>query len=166
MDAEKNRASLDDDLNTASLPTITEEDGESIRSGSTTSSNKNSTGSAMASASPSTAVTANEAEADGGGKKDKEKKKKKKGKHKDAVSGGSAFYSAEDHDTAQQILVDLCSEMKDLKSSMQEGQEKASENLDSNEQLMRRLADQMEMLQAAPLQHSFIFIKHTYIIQP
>ena len=37
--------------------------------------------------------------------------------------------------------------MKDLKTSMQQGQEKTSENLDSNQQVMRQLADQMQMLQ-------------------
>ncbi|KAL3807963.1 hypothetical protein ACHAXA_010765 [Cyclostephanos tholiformis] len=71
---------------------------------------------------------------------DNDKKKKKKARGKD--SGRSEL----DYDTAHQILIDLCTEMKDLKKSMQEGQKKASENLESNQQVVTRLADQMEML--------------------
>eukprot|EP00571_Detonula_confervacea_P016946 CAMPEP_0172303918 /NCGR_PEP_ID=MMETSP1058-20130122/5413_1 /TAXON_ID=83371 /ORGANISM="Detonula confervacea, Strain CCMP 353" /LENGTH=406 /DNA_ID=CAMNT_0013014955 /DNA_START=85 /DNA_END=1302 /DNA_ORIENTATION=- len=133
---------MDDDLNTASLPTITEEDGESVRSGSTAKSNQKSTGEEMAAASAGDAQVEGAGGANNEGKK--EKKKKRKGKNKDA---SAASYSAEDHDTAQQILVDLCSEMRDLKNAMQNGQDKTGENLDSNQQIMRRLADQMEMLQ-------------------
>lgn len=125
-------SSLDDDLNAASLSTITEED-ESVRSGSTTS-NKKSNGEEMASTE--------EAHREGAAGKDK--KKRKKSKLKGVAVGG---YSPEDHDTAQQILVDLCTEMKDLKNVMQIGQEKAGENLDSNQQVMRRISDQMQMLQ-------------------
>ena len=74
------------------------------------------------------------------GSKDTKKHKKKKAKGKDAG------HSATDYDVAQQILIDLCTEMKDLKKSMQDGQKRASENLDSNQLVVTRLADQMEML--------------------
>ena len=74
------------------------------------------------------------------GSKDTKKDKKKKAKGKDAG------HSATDYDVAQQILIDLCTEMKDLKKSMQDGQKRASENLDSNQLVVTRLADQMEML--------------------
>lgn len=132
---EDSRTSLEGDL-----PTITEEDGESVRSGSTTQSNPKSNGAESASAAASSAAAAAEE-----GKKEKSKREKKK-KKKDAAAA-AAGYSAEDHDTAQQILVDLCTEMKDLKNSMMDGQDKTCENLDSNQQVLRRLADQMGMLQ-------------------
>eukprot|EP00584_Thalassiosira_punctigera_P006448 CAMPEP_0172534272 /NCGR_PEP_ID=MMETSP1067-20121228/6704_1 /TAXON_ID=265564 ORGANISM="Thalassiosira punctigera, Strain Tpunct2005C2" /NCGR_SAMPLE_ID=MMETSP1067 /ASSEMBLY_ACC=CAM_ASM_000444 /LENGTH=214 /DNA_ID=CAMNT_0013319049 /DNA_START=236 /DNA_END=876 /DNA_ORIENTATION=+ len=118
-----------DDLNTTSLPTITEEDGESVRSGSTAPN----------------ATTAEDA------KKEKKKKKKAKSKEAAAAAAAAAMYS-EDHDTAQQILVDLCTEMKELKQSMQEGQDRTTvamtENLDSNQQVVRSLSEQMEAMQA------------------
>lgn len=128
------RSSLDDD----DLPTITEEDGDSVRSGSTAKSPSKGTDTMAATED----LNNNE------GKKEKEKKKKKKAKA--AAAAAAAIYS-EDHDTAQQILVDICTEMKDLKNSIQEGQEKTSvamtSNLDSNQQVMHSLTDQMEMLQ-------------------
>ena len=74
------------------------------------------------------------------GSKDTQKDKPKKAKGKDAG------HSATDYDVAQQILIDLCTEMKDLKKSMQDGQKRASENLDSNQLVVTRLADQMEMI--------------------
>lgn len=152
------------DLDTTSLPTISEEDGDcSVRSGSTTksdekksgyddflsvlkcsgTSNNNKNGDANGTAAligggPPQAVSTDDLNSNDSDRK-KEKKKKKKGKHKE--------YSDIDHDTAQQILVDLCTEMKDLKTSMQHSQDKASENLDSNQQVMRKLANQMEMFQ-------------------
>mmetsp|Transcript_725 Transcript_725/g.1201 ORF Transcript_725/g.1201 Transcript_725/m.1201 type:complete len:421 (-) Transcript_725:275-1537(-) len=130
------RSSLDDN----DLPTITEaeEDGESVRSGSTAKSPPKGTDT----------MTATDDLNNNEGKKEKEKKKKKKAKA--AAAAAAAIYS-EDHDTAQQILVDICTEMKDLKNSIQEGQEKTSvamtSNLDSNQQVMHSLTDQMEMLQ-------------------
>ena len=166
---------LDDDLDTTALPTITEEDGDSsVRSGSTTkskekdeagfdeflavigkgkdnnggtsSNNTNNTSVAAASAAATgrQSPTNNEVNSNESSENKAKKKKKKRGKRdKDPLNG----YSPEDHDTAQQILVDLCTEMKDLKASMQRGQEKTSENLDSNQQVIRQLADQMQMLQ-------------------
>ena len=165
---------LDDDLDTTALPTITEEDGDSsVRSGSTTkskekdeagfdeflavigkgkdnnggtsSNNTNNTSVAAASAAATgrQSPTNNEVNSNESSENKAKKKKKKRGKRdKDPLNG----YSPEDHDTAQQILVDLCTEMKDLKASMQRGQEKTSENLDSNQQVIRQLADQMQML--------------------
>jgi len=124
----------DDDLNTTSLPTISEEDGDSHCSSSTTD-RKN--GHANASSLDSN---------DNDGRR--EKKKKKKAKLKDATSVSASDY---DHDTAQQILVDLCTEMKDLKTTMQSQQEKTSaamtSNLDSNQRVITSLAEQMDMLQ-------------------
>mmetsp|Transcript_26061 Transcript_26061/g.56223 ORF Transcript_26061/g.56223 Transcript_26061/m.56223 type:complete len:405 (+) Transcript_26061:142-1356(+) len=123
--------SLEGDIN-ASLPTITEEDGESVRSGSTAKSIPNNTNT----------TAAEDAK--------KEKKKKKKSKNKEAAAA-AAIYS-EDHDTAHQILVDLCTEMKELKNSMQERQEQTSaamtSNLNSNQQVMQSLTDQMGALQS------------------
>mmetsp|Transcript_30661 Transcript_30661/g.58147 ORF Transcript_30661/g.58147 Transcript_30661/m.58147 type:complete len:396 (+) Transcript_30661:281-1468(+) len=123
--------SLEGDIN-ASLPTITEEDGESVRSGSTAKSIPNNTNT----------TTAEDAK--------KEKKKKKKSKNKESAAA-AAIYS-EDHDTAHHILVDLCTEMKELKTSMQERQEQTSvamtSNLNSNQQVMQSLTDQMGALQS------------------
>ncbi|KAL7534302.1 hypothetical protein ACHAXR_005777 [Thalassiosira sp. AJA248-18] len=133
---------MEDDL----LPTITEEDGDSVRSGSTAKT-KSPTGGAetMASADDGQAEEFNNE-----GKKEKKKKKKAKARES-AGGGGGALYTGEDHDMAQQILVDLCTEMKELKNSMQDGQEKTNDamtsNLDSNHKVMRSLTDQMEMLQ-------------------
>ncbi|KAL9182439.1 hypothetical protein ACHAXT_013091 [Thalassiosira profunda] len=112
----------EDDL----LPTITEEDGESVRSGST-SADKDKL--------PIDKMMAGDK---------KEKKRRKKREKKDVFSG-------EDHDTAQQILVDLCTEMKDLKNSMQEGNDATNSamtsSLESNQKVVQRLTDQMEMLE-------------------
>jgi len=120
--------SLEGDIN-ASLPTITEEDGESVRSGSTAKSIPNNTNTTAA---------------------EDAKKEKKKSKNKEAAAA-AAIYS-EDHDTAHQILVDLCTEMKELKNSMQERQEQTSaamtSNLNSNQQVMQSLTDQMGALQS------------------
>jgi hypothetical protein len=113
------------------LPTITEEDGDSVVSGSTEKSSKNNEDNLVGAMSTGGTPSV--------GSKDIEKKKKKRAKGKDAD------HSA-DYDTAQQILVDLCTEMKDLKKSMQEGQKMASDNLESNQHVVARLADQMEML--------------------
>ena len=132
---------LDDDLNTASLPTIAEED-DSTHSGSTNTAkdvgNKQNGDGATA--------------AKEGGKTDEERKeekrrgkKEKKKKHKE-----HAAYT-EDHDTAHQILVDLCNEMKALKASMKEDQEMTNTtmvgNLESNQLVMKSLTDQMEAMQ-------------------
>lgn len=131
----------DDDLNTASLPTIAEED-DSTHSGSTNTAkdvgNKQNGDGATA--------------AKEGGKTDEERKeekrrgkKEKKKKHKE-----HAAYT-EDHDTAHQILVDLCNEMKALKASMKEDQEMTNTtmvgNLESNQLVMKSLTDQMEAMQ-------------------
>jgi len=131
---------VDDDLNTASLPTITEED-ESIRSGSTASKrarSKKANGVAAA-------ATRDEGEKTDLEKRIEEKrqaKKEKKKKHKDTFQS--------DHDAAQQILVDLCNEMKELKTSMKEDQEKTNTamvgNLESNQLIMKTLSDQLEAM--------------------
>lgn len=126
------------------LPSITEEDGESsVRSGkskSSTSNNNDEGNNKNTAAQPAAAEPEIK----------KEKKKKKKSKTKEP--GGAGDYSAEDHDTAQQILVDLCTEMKDLKNSMEGSQIKTNEtlssNLDSNSKVMASLSSQMEMLQS------------------
>lgn len=111
------------------LSTIAEEDGDSVVSGSTAKPN--------ARRSPSSVVKVSTASE---GSKDKERKKKKKAKIKDAA----ADY---DYDTAQQILIDMCKEMRDLKEAMQEGQKKATENLDSNRHVLTQLEVQMGLLQ-------------------
>ncbi len=135
------------DLKASSLSTI-EEDGESesVRSGSAISNPLESADTMLA--------TAESTDLFGVGgdvvrsEKDKEKKKRKKSRRKDA-DAASSFYSfaAVEHDTAQQILVDLCTEMKELKTFMQNGQEKAIANLDSNQQIVTALVAQMDMLQ-------------------
>ena len=136
---------LDDDLNTASLPSIAEED-DSIRSGSTTASkdagNKQADDGAAAATREGDKTEEERKEEKRRGKKEKKKK------HKEH----NAFQYAEDHDTAQQILVDLCNEMKELKTSMKEDQEKTSTtmvgNLESNQLIMKSLSDQMEAMQS------------------
>lgn len=133
---------LEDDI----LPSICEEeeDGESVRSGSPAkgqTGDANANGATQAGAPSTSSGDSNE-------KKDKKKDKKEKRKSKKDLP---AHYSGEDHDTAQQILVDLCTQMKELKNSMQEGQEKSNEhltsNLDANHKVMKSLTDQMEMVQ-------------------
>jgi len=130
---------LDDDIN-ASLPTIAEED-DSIRSGSTTASkeagNNNSDNGAAAATREGGKIEEERKEERRRGKKDKKKRLKEQ--------------YAEDHDTAQQILVDLCNEMKELKTSLQEDQEKTTTtmmgNLESNQLVMKSLSEQLEAMQ-------------------
>jgi hypothetical protein len=110
------------------LPTITEEEDTDVLSVAAESSKNAEHPFAEGTSTGTSAVC------------DDDKKKKKKAKSK------SSSKSEVDYDTAQQILIDLCTEMKDLKKSMQEGQKKAVENLDSNQHLVTKLADQMEML--------------------
>jgi hypothetical protein len=116
------------------LATITEEDEDTVVSIATEKeeSNKNADSALDEAMSAEGTPSA--------GSKDTKKERKKKAKGKDAG------HSATDYDTAQQILIDLCTEMKDLKKSMQESHKRASENLDSNQHVVMRLADQMEML--------------------
>ena len=132
---------LDDDLNTASLPTIAEED-DSTHSGSTNTakdvgSKQNGDGATAAREDGKTDEERKEEKRRG--------KKEKKKKHKE-----HAAYT-EDHDTAHQILVDLCNEMKALKESMKEDQEMTNTtmmgNLESNQLVMKSLTDQMEAMQ-------------------
>ncbi|KAL7493190.1 hypothetical protein ACHAWT_005306 [Skeletonema menzelii] len=131
---------LDDDIN-ASLPTITEED-DSTRSGSTTASKEagNKQADNVAAAAASEAGKAEEERKEGKRRGKRERKKKLKEQY------------AEDHDTAQQILVDLCNEMKELKTSLQEDQETTTTtmiaNLESNQLIMKSLSDQLEAMQA------------------
>ncbi len=135
-------AALDDDLNTASLPTIAEED-DSIRSGSTTASkdagNKKADDGAAAAAREGGMTEEERKEEKRRGRKEKKKK------HKDAFQ-----YADVDHDAAQQILVDLCNEMKELKTSMKEDQDKTNTamvgNLESNQLIMKTLSDQLEAM--------------------
>jgi hypothetical protein len=109
------------------LPTITEEEDADVVSVAKSSTNAERPSAEGTSTGTSTVG-------------DDDKKKKKKAKSK------SSGKSDVDYDTAQQILIDLCTEMKDLKKSMQEGQRKAVENLDSNHHVVTKLAEQMEML--------------------
>ena len=153
------------------LPTITEEDGDSsIRSGSTTKSGDNATTSADTSggfdeflgvlkgnnnnkdndtpqSSASTTDNNNEVNSNDSSKK-KEKKKKKRGKRDKDPHSTIVRYSPEDHDTAQQILIDLCNEMKELKNTMSTAQSATSDNLTSNSQVLKSLNVQMEMIQS------------------
>lgn len=152
------------------LPTITEEDGDSsIRSGSTTksgdkdttatdtsggfdeflgvlkgSNNKDNDTTPQSSAST---TDNNEVNSNDSSKK-KEKKKKKRGKRDKDPHSSTGGYSPEDHDTAQQILIDLCNEMKDLKNEMSNSQSATTTNLDSNSKVMKSLTTQMEMIQS------------------
>jgi len=148
------------------LPTITEEDGDSsTRSGSTTKSgdkdtsggfdeflgvlkgskdNKDDTTTPQSSA---TTTDNNEVNSNDSSKK-KEKKKKKRGKRDKDPHSTSIGYSPEDHDTAQQILIDLCNEMKELKNTMSTAQSATTTNLDSNSKVMKSLTTQMEMIQS------------------
>lgn len=73
--------------------------------------------------------------------KETKKKKKKKSKSKDADD------TQYDYDAVQQILIDICKEMKDLTESIQEGQTKTSENIVSNRYVVSQLENQMGMLQ-------------------
>jgi hypothetical protein len=81
----------------------------------------------------------------GDNNKKEKKKKKKKSKSKDVDS------SNYDYDAVQQILIDICKEMKDVKESIQEsGLTKTSENnIESNRHhdLLSQLENQMGMLQ-------------------
>ena len=148
------------------LPTITEEDGDSsIRSGSTTKSGDKDTsadtsggfdeflgvlkGSKDSDTTPqsSAATTDNNEVNSNDSSKKKEKKKKKRGK-RDKDPSNTIGYSPEDHDTAQQILIDLCNEMKDLKTQMSSAQSATSDNLDSNSKVLKSLNTQMEMIQS------------------
>jgi len=153
------------------LPTITEEDGDSsIRSGSTTKSGDKDATVANASGgfdeflgvlkgsnnskdndttTPQSSATTdnnNEVNSNDSSKK-KEKKKKKRGK-RDKDTSNIGGYSPEDHDTAQQILIDLCNEMKELKNTMSNSQSATTTNLDSNSKVMKSLTTQMEMIQS------------------
>jgi len=149
------------------LPTITEEDGDSsIRSGSTTKSGDKDTTATDTSGGfdeflgvlkgssnskddttpqSSASTTDNEVNSNDSSKK-KEKKKKKRGKRDKDTS--NIQYSPEDHDTAQQILIDLCNEMKDLKTQMSTAQSATTTNLDSNSKVLKSLNTQMEMIQS------------------
>ena len=143
---------LDDDL-----PTISEEDSDSARSGSVKSSSdtkvpltfeqflaaEDQTGRLSPPSSEETGNSNNKQQQQQQQSRDKKKKKKSK---KDNV------YFSDDHvDTAQQILVDLCTEMKELKTTMQIEAEKTNttmlDNITSNNVTIKSLADQMEMLQ-------------------
>ena len=152
------------------LPTITEEDGDSsIRSGSTTKSGDKDTTTTDAGGfdeflgvlkgsnnkdndttpQSSAATTDNDNEVNSNDlSKKKEKKKKKRGKRDKDPHTSSIQYSPEDHDTAQQILIDLCNEMKDLKTQMSNSQSATTSNLDSNSKVMKSLTTQMEMMQS------------------
>lgn len=137
------------DLKTNSLSTI-EEDGESVRSGSATPIQLDGTDALLpAAAASSNSFVVDDTSNERRSGKDKEaKKKRKKSKRKDSDAASSYYsHAAVEHDTAQQILVDLCTEMKELKSFMQEGQQKAIANIDSNQQIVTTLAAQMDVLQ-------------------
>ena len=129
------------------LPTITEEDGDSSQSGSSRSPKPiENEIEKTARASPETAGDNENSESN-----TKDKKKKKKHKHRD--SNGSAILTQEDHyDAAQQILVDLCTEMKELKTSMQQEAEVTNiammGSLTSNKEVMKSLSDQLAALQS------------------
>lgn len=158
------------ELKAAALSTI-EEDSESVRSGSATSNPLESAADTRILLAAAEEESITDAFGVGGttgnntegrkSEKDKEKKKRRKSRRKDADAAASSFYSyaaaaAVENDTAQQILVDLCTEMKELKTFMQEGQEKAVANLDSNQQIVTSLAAQMEMLQQNMKQLDFV----------
>ncbi|KAL7546020.1 hypothetical protein ACHAWF_009368 [Thalassiosira exigua] len=157
------RTSLDDDDDDApaSLPTITEEDGESVRSGSTSKSKDAKNGIAGRGASPTSEDSADssqqksraEAAAAGAAHAAKKEKRRKK-KDREKARAAAAFYASDDGAgdvAAQQILVDLCTEMRDLRASMQEGHDATSaavtQNLESNQRVMQGLADKMDALQ-------------------
>ena len=147
----------------AALTTI-EEDGESVRSGSATSNplegadtilpaaTAMATAESLYSFGASSSSTGNEGRLE----KEKEKKKRRKPRRKDADAASLYSYASVERDTAQQILVDLCTEMKELKSFMQEGQEKAIANIDSNQKVVTSLVDQMDMLQQNMKQLDFV----------
>lgn len=124
---------VDDDTNVF-LSTITEEDDSN--SGSTTASKE--AGKKQADSEAAKAKTEEERKEE---KRRGRKEKKKKLKEQ----------YAEDHDTAQQILVDLCNEMKELKTSLREDQERTTTtmmgNLESNQLIMKSLSDQLEAMQ-------------------
>lgn len=86
-----------------------------------------------------------------GGKTDEERRRGKKEKKKKNKEHLAKKKYAEDNDTAHQILVDLCNEMKELKNSMKEDQEKTNVtmtgNLESNQLILKSLSDQMEAIQ-------------------
>ncbi len=128
-------SALDDEDINASLPTITEED-DSTRSGSTTASKE-----AGKKQTDNGAATAKIEEEQKEEKRRSKKERKKKLKEQ----------YAEDQDTAQQILVDLCNEMKELKTSLKEDQVKTTTtmigNLESNQLIMKSLSDQLEAMQ-------------------
>lgn len=147
------------DLIAAALTTI-EEDGESVRSGSATSNPLESADTilpaAMAMAEILDSFGASGTDNERMLEKDKEKKKRRKSRRKDADAASLYSYASVERDTAQQILIDLCTEMKELKSFMQEGQEKAIANIDSNQKVVTSLVDQMDMLQQNMKQLDFV----------
>mmetsp|Transcript_15529 Transcript_15529/g.31494 ORF Transcript_15529/g.31494 Transcript_15529/m.31494 type:complete len:366 (+) Transcript_15529:175-1272(+) len=121
----------------ASLPTITEEDGSlsgSLRSVSSQNGPSHPEDSAR--------------EDDDSALSNKKGKKKKKKKSRES---NGVHFAQEDHDTAQQILVDLCNEMKELKRSMQQDAETSNsamiENIESNRKVVETLTEQLLLLQ-------------------
>jgi hypothetical protein len=142
------------DLKASSLSTI-EEDGESVRSGSAILNPLESADTMLATAERTGSFGVDGEVIRSG--KDKEKKKRRKSRRKDADAASSFLsFAAVEHDTAQQILVDLCTEMKELKTFMQKSQEKAIANLDSNQQIVTTLVAQMDMLQQNMKQLDFV----------
>ena len=125
------------------LSTIAEED-DSSRSGS--GSTTASTEARNKQVNNDTAVKPNESELITAEDRKEEKRRGKKERKKRLKE-----QYAEDHETAQQILVDLCSEMRELKSSLKEDQEKTTTtmigNLESNQLIMKSLSEQMEAMQ-------------------
>lgn len=123
-----------------SLPTISEEDGDSDRSAKSSEAldrQINANQQVSSSNSPHPPQTKDV--------KKKDKKAKKKAK-KDAA------FTTEENDTAHQILVDLCTEMKELKTTMIDSNEKTAAamagNLESNNNVVKNLSSQMEMLRS------------------
>ena len=125
-----------------SLPTISEEDGDSSVSDRSAKSYEALDSQIKAKQQASSSDAAPPQTKDD---KKKEKKAKKKAK-KDAA------FTPEDNDTAHQILVDLCNEMKELKTTMIDSNEKTSAamagNLESNNSVVQNLSSQMEMLRS------------------
>ncbi|EJK54497.1 hypothetical protein THAOC_25873 [Thalassiosira oceanica] len=112
-----------------SLPTISEEDGDSDRSAKSSEAldrQINANQQVSSSNSPHPPQTKDV--------KKKDKKAKKKAK-KDAA------FTTEENDTAHQILVDLCTEMKELKTTMIDSNEKTAAamagNLESNNNVVK-----------------------------
>ncbi len=121
----------------ASLPTITEEDGSLSGSIRSLSSQNGSLPPKDSAKVVEDSLVSN--------KMDKKKKKKK------YRESNGVLFAQEDHDAAQQILVDLCNEMKELKRSMQRDAEKTNAaiigNIESNRKVVETLTEQLSLLQ-------------------